>query len=80
MKFHEKKKLDWQRKICKLLRILGVRKFETQKAKTNNEDIKQMKMPDEGEMKNPNMTKWRSQKIWQNEETNEDKKQSLEVA
>ena len=37
-------------------------------------------MPDEGEMKNPNITKWRSQKIWQNEETNEDKKQSLEVA
>ena len=35
------------------MRILGVRRFRKQKANTNNEDIKQMKMPDEGKMKKP---------------------------
>ena len=35
------------------MRILGVRRFGKQKANTNNEDIKQMKMPDDGKMKKP---------------------------
>ena len=38
-------KVSWSKKIWK------------QKANTNNEDIKQMKMPNEGKMKNPNMAK-----------------------
>ena len=55
-----RRNLDWQRKIYKLLRILGVRRFGKQKANTNNEDIKQMKMPDGGKIKKPNMAKWRN--------------------
>ena len=59
-------------KVRKLLSnswsFLEWRRFGRQKANTDNEDIKQMKMPNEGKMKNPNMAKWRSQKIWQNEE------------
>ena len=60
-------KLDWQRKIYKLLRILGVRRFGKQKANTSiyktNENARWRRNEESkhDKMKKPkNMAKWRN--------------------